>query len=122
MTAQSEYYSFKRLRVDEDNQIFIDKDGTPAYHRASVFVYDIQGFQDGVYKTGILITSDERIPTVETGLVHERRVQELKDKLKEAEKLIGKTGSEVAKALKLSEPTIARRRKSLISDLSLALN
>jgi hypothetical protein len=89
MIQVSEYYTFKRLRVDEDNQIFIDKDGTPAYHQSSVFVFDIQGFQDGVYKTGILITSDERIPTVETRLVHERRIQELKDKLKESEKLDG---------------------------------
>lgn len=88
MTA-SEFYTFKRLRVDEDNQVFIDKDGTPAYHQSSVFIGDIQGFQDGVYKTGILITVDERIPTVETRLVHERRLAEMKAKLLEEDKLSG---------------------------------
>ena len=88
MTA-SEFYTFKRLRVDEDNQVFIDKDGTLAYHQSSVFIGDIQGFQDGVYKTGILITVDERIPTVETRLVHERRLAELKASLIQQEKLDG---------------------------------
>ena len=87
--SQTHYYTYKRLRLDQDGMPFIDKDRIAAFHNASCSIHDVVGFEDGAFKTGILVIADERVPTVETRLVHERRLTELESKINEDIKLTG---------------------------------